>query len=175
MVPCRLLSEAERTNLPESLISSLLSLTRSTHLASLALRLSERQQFPTSLINEIVEMHGPHLHAMRFMGFIPYPRGLKSLMRCDNLEKLAISIPTNDMVSLPRGNIGARYVPQYSFTSVLTTSTSLHTLIDMVDHGTYGKQMPLTTDHVRLLLRAVPSLTRVVSENRLWTVRRTDY
>lgn len=62
-------------------------------------------------------------------------------------------------------------VLQCSFTSVLTASTSLHTLIDMVNHGTYGKRAPLTTDRVRPLLEAVPSLTRVVSENRLWTVR----
>jgi len=53
--------------------------------------------------------------------------------------------------------------------------TCLHTLIDMVNHGTYGKQMPLTTDRVGLLLRAVPSLTRVVSENRLWTSRSTPF
>jgi len=146
--------------LPESLISSLLSLTRSTHLASLALRLSERQQFPTSLINEIVEMHGPHLRGMRLMGFTPNLRGLESLMRCGKLEKLAISIPTDDI---------------YSFMSVLTASTSLHTLIDMVNHGTCGKRMPLTTDRVRPLLEAVPSLTRVVSENRLWTSRSTPF
>lgn len=157
LLPCRLLSEAEKTDLQVSLISSLLSLTRSTYLASLALRLSERQQFPTSLINEIVEMHGSHLRGMRFMGFTPNLRGLKSLMRCGRLEKLAIPIPTDDI---------------YSFTSVLTASTSLHTLIDMANHGTYGKRTPLTTDRVRQLLEAVPSLTRVVSENRLWTTSR---
>ncbi len=84
-----------------SLISYLLSLTRSTHLASLALRLSESQQFPTSLINEIMEMHGPHLRSVRFMGFSVSPRSLGSLMGCDRLEKLAISIPTDDIVSLP--------------------------------------------------------------------------
>jgi len=51
--------------------------------------------------------------------------------------------------------------------------TFLHTLIDVVNHGTYGKRTPLTTDRVRPLLEAVPSLTRVVSENRLWTSRLT--
>lgn len=158
LIPCRLPSDAERTDLPESLIFSLLSLTRSTHLASLALRLSERQQFPTSLINEIVEMHGPHLRGVRFMGFTPNLRGLQSLMRCDGLEKLAISIPTDDIDS---------------FTSVLATSTSLHTLVDVVNHGTYGKR--LTTDRVKTLLEEVPSLNRVVSEHRLWTSRSTPF
>lgn len=173
LVHSRLLSEVGRTDLPESLISSLLSLTRSTHLVSLALRLSERQQFPTSLINEIVETHGPHLRGVRFMGFTPNLQGLKSLMRCDGLERLAISIPADDIVSIAQycRNMEAGHVLQYSFMSVLTASTSLHTLIDMVDHGTYGKRMSLTTDRVRPLLEAVPSLTRVFSENRLWTVR----
>ncbi|KAI9459218.1 hypothetical protein BJY52DRAFT_1370070 [Lactarius psammicola] len=166
MVPCRFLSDAERTVLPVSLISSLLSLTRSTHLASLALRLSERQQFPTSLINEIMEMHGPHLRGVRFMGFSVSPRGLENLMGCDRLEKLAISIPTDDIVSLPSF---------YSFASVLAASTSLHTLIDVANHGTYGKRTSLTTDRVRPLLEDVPSLTRVVSENRLWTSRSTPF
>ena len=91
----------ERTDLPESLISSLLSLTRSTHLASLALRLSERRHFPTSLINEVVEMHGHYLRGVRLMGFTVGLRGLETLMGCDRLEKLAISIPTDDIVSLP--------------------------------------------------------------------------
>ncbi len=62
-------------------------------------------------------------------------------------------------------------MPQYSFASVLATSTSLHTLIDVVNHGTYGKRMSLTTDRAKPLLEEVLSLTRVVSENRLWTVR----
>ncbi|KAH8997952.1 hypothetical protein EDB92DRAFT_1792057 [Lactarius akahatsu] len=148
--------------LPVSLFSFLQSLTRSTRLASLALRLSEQQQFPTSFVNKIMEMHGPHLRAVRFMGFMVSLRGLESLMGCDRLEKLAISIPTDDIVSLPSF---------YSFASVLAASTSLHTLIDVVNHGTYGKRTPLTTDRVKLLLEEVHSLTRVVSENRLWSVR----
>jgi hypothetical protein len=107
------------------------------------------------------------------MGFTPNLRGLKSLMRCDGLEKLAISIPAGDIVSFAQfyRNMKAGHGPQYSFTSVLTASTSLHTLIDMVNHGTCGKRMSLTTDRVKPLLELVPSLTRVVSENRLWTVR----
>ncbi|KAI9433027.1 hypothetical protein H4582DRAFT_1820281 [Lactarius indigo] len=160
LVPRGFLSDAERTVLPVSLISSLLSLTRSTQLASLALRLSERQQFPTSLVNKIMEMHGPHLRAVRFMGFTVNPQGLESLMGCDKLEKLAISIPADDISS---------------FASVLAASTSLHTLIDVVNHGTYGKRTSLTTDRVRLLLEEVHSLTRVVSENRLWSNRSTPF
>ena len=35
------------------------------------------------------------------MGFAPNLRGLKSLMRCGRLEKLAISIPTDEIVSFP--------------------------------------------------------------------------
>jgi hypothetical protein len=35
------------------------------------------------------------------MGFTPNLRGLKNLMRCGRLEKLAISIPTDEMVSFP--------------------------------------------------------------------------
>ncbi len=87
--------------MPRSLISSLLSLTRFTHLASLALRPSDRQSFPTALIDEIVEMHGTHLRSVRFMGFTLDSQVLESLMECERLEKLAISVPAENIVSLP--------------------------------------------------------------------------
>lgn len=60
------------------------------------------------------------------------------------------------------------------FSSALAGTATLRTLIDMVEHGTHGKQMSLTTDRVRMLLEDVPSLTRVVSGNRLWAVRGRD-
>jgi hypothetical protein len=85
---------------PTSLIISLLSLTRFTHLASLALRLSDQQTFPTTLIDEIVEMHGTHLRCVRFMGFTLNLDGLENLMECEGLEKLAISVPADDIVSM---------------------------------------------------------------------------
>lgn len=87
--------------MPRSLILSLLSLTRFTHLASLALRLSDRQSFPTALIDEIVEMHGAHLRSVRFMGITLDSQCLESLMECERLEKLAISVPVENIVSLP--------------------------------------------------------------------------
>jgi hypothetical protein len=86
---------------PCSLIISLLALTRFAHLASLALRLSDRQPFPDSLIEKIVEMHGVHLRSMRFMGFTLDSQGIESLMECEGLEKLAVSVPAEDIVSLP--------------------------------------------------------------------------
>jgi len=60
---------------------------------------------------------------------------------------------------------------QYTFASALAGTATLHTLVDVVEHGAHGKQTSLTTDRVRVLLEDVPSLARVVSENRLWTVR----
>jgi hypothetical protein len=86
---------------PRSLIVSLLSLTRFTHLTSLALRLSDRQSFPTALIDEIVEMHAAHLRSVRLMGITLDTEGLESLMECERLEKLAISVPVETIVSLP--------------------------------------------------------------------------
>jgi len=145
---------------PCSLITSLLSLTRFTHLASLALRLSDRQPFPIHLVEKIVEMHGIHLRSIRFMGFTLGSQGLESLMECEGLEKLAVSVPAEDI---------------YTFASALTATSTLHTLVDVVEHGTHGKQVSLTTDRVRVLLEDVPSLARVFSENRLWTSRPTPY
>jgi len=159
LVVCKLSPDGS-TTVPRSLVLSLLSLTRFTHLASLALRLSDRQSFPTALIDEIAEMHGAHLRSVRFMGFTLDSWGLENLMECERLEKLAISVPVE--------NIG-------TFSSALAGTATLHTLIDMVDHGAHGKQMSLTTDRVRMLLEDVPSLTRVVSGNRLWTSRPTPY
>ena len=162
--------------MPCSLVISLLSLTRFTHLASLALRLSDRQPFPTALIEKIVEIHGIHLRSARFMGFTLGSQGLETLMECDGLEKLAISVPVEDIVSFcrffcQRGfRLDARII-QYTFASALAGTATLHTLVDVVEHGAHGKQTSLTTDRVRVLLEDVPSLARVVSENRLWTVR----
>jgi hypothetical protein len=101
LVVCRLSPDGGSTTLPSSLIPSLLSLTRFTHLASLALRLSDRRPFPTDLIEEIVEMHGAHLRSVRFIGFTFGSQGLESLMECEGLEKLAVPVPAENIVSLP--------------------------------------------------------------------------
>ncbi|KAH9996258.1 hypothetical protein BJV77DRAFT_942450 [Russula vinacea] len=176
LVVSKLSQEGGSTTLPSSLIPSLLSLTRFTHLASLALRLSDRQSFPPSLIEEIVEMHGAHLRSVRFMGFTLGSQALESLMECERLEKLAVSVPAENIVSLPvlSRSLKAARVSQYTFSSALAGTATLHTLLDMVVHGAHGKHMSLTTDRVRVLLEDVPSLTRVVSGNRLWTVRGHD-
>jgi hypothetical protein len=99
LVVCKVSPDAGSTTVPRSLILSLLSLTRFTHLTSLALRLSDRQSFPTALIDEIVEMHGAHLRSVRFMGIALDSQGLESLMECERLEKLAISVPVETIVS----------------------------------------------------------------------------
>ena len=111
------------------------------------------------------------------MGFTLGSQGLKTLMGCEGLEKLAVSVPVEDIVSFcrfffcQRGfRLDARII-QYTFASALADTATLHTLVDVVEHGTHGKQTSLTTDRVRVLLEDVPSLARVVSENRLWTVR----
>ena len=65
------------------------------------MRLSDLQSFPTSLIDEIVEMHGAQLRSVRFMGITLDSQGLESLMECERLEKLAISVPVETIVSLP--------------------------------------------------------------------------
>jgi len=85
--------------LRNSLISSLLSLACFTHLASLALRLSDQQLFPTALVEEIVQMHGTHLRSVRFIGFTLGSQTLARLMECEGLEKLAVSVPGDDIVS----------------------------------------------------------------------------
>ncbi len=107
------------------------------------------------------------------MGFTLDSDGLESLMECERLEKLAISVPAENIVSLLvlSGCLKTGRASQYTFSPALAGTATLHTLIDMVEHGAHGKQMSLTTDRVRVLLEDVPSLTRVVSGNRLWTVR----
>jgi len=94
------------------------------------------------------------------MGFKLDLDGLENLMECEGLEKLAISVPPDNI---------------YAFSSALAGNATLHTLIDVVDHGMHGKRKSLTTDRVGALLEELPSLTRVVSENRLWTSRQTPY
>ena len=138
---------------------------RFTHLASLALRLSDQQPFPTALIEKIVEMHGTHLRCARFMGFTLSSQGLKTLMGSEGLEKLAVSVPIEDIVSFylffcQRGfRLDARII-QYTFASALADTATLHTLVHVVEHRTHGKQTSLTTDRVRVLLEDVPSLAR---------------
>ncbi|KAH9978899.1 hypothetical protein BGW80DRAFT_1281645 [Lactifluus volemus] len=46
------------------------------------------------------------------------------------LEKLAISVPANDI---------------YAFSSVLSDNAILHTLIDAVEHGTHGKRKSIAS------------------------------
>ncbi|KAI9513389.1 hypothetical protein F5148DRAFT_971713 [Russula earlei] len=160
LVACNLSPNTGRTTFPSSLLTSLLSLTRFAHLASLALRQSDRQPFPTALVEQIVEMHGTHLRSVRLMGFTLGSQGLQSLMGCEGLEKLAVSVPADNI---------------HAFASALAGTATLHTLIDVGELGMDGKQVSLTTDRVRVLLEGVPSITRVVSESRLWTCRPTAY
>jgi hypothetical protein len=110
------------------------------------------------------------------MGFTLGSQALESLMERERLEKLAVSVPAENIVSLPvlSRSLKAARVSQYTFSSALAGTATLHTLLDMVVHGAHGKHMSLTTDRVRVLLEDVPSLTRVVSGNRLWTVRGHD-
>jgi hypothetical protein len=110
------------------------------------------------------------------MGFTFGSQDLEGLMECEGLEKLAVPVPAENIVSLPvlSGCLKAARVSQYTFSSALAGTATLHTLVDMVEHGAHGKQTSLTTDRVRVLFEDVPSLTRVVSGNRLWTVRRHD-
>ncbi|KAI0267493.1 hypothetical protein BC834DRAFT_871545 [Gloeopeniophorella convolvens] len=157
LAPFSLPSDSPGRTVPSSLLSSLLSLTRFTHLASLALRLPEREPFPEPVIEDIMDMHGAHLRSLRFMGCIVDISSLEVIMEsAERLERLAISVPADDI---------------NTFSPVLSISSNLHTLIDVTEHGTHGPKSSLTTEPVQMLMDDVPSLVHVVSGSRLWTSR----
>ncbi|KAI0310960.1 hypothetical protein OF83DRAFT_1153092 [Amylostereum chailletii] len=137
-------------------LTRMLQLTRFTQLSSLALRSSGRQELPFEVLDDILERHGKHLRALRLMCVaLDTDMVYDVAERCEKLEKLVMAIPVTEIDQ---------------FTEALTCSDSLTTLIDVTDHGVHGHRRSLLTEPVRELMEDVPSLQRVVSSNRYWTV-----
>ncbi|THH09233.1 hypothetical protein EW146_g8741 [Bondarzewia mesenterica] len=125
-------------------------------LTSVALRPTTRLSCD-GLIKELIDMHGSTL---KFLSLLNCTVSIESMAdiaeKCTTLERLALPIADVRDVT--------------GFRLALRKSPSIHTLVDVGDaHTTHGPRVSLTTEPVRHMMEEIPSLHKVVSENRHWT------
>ncbi|KAG6906253.1 hypothetical protein DXG01_014971 [Tephrocybe rancida] len=60
----------------------------------------------------------------------------------------------------------------HTFGNALSSSRSVHTLIDGDGHTAHGSRPSLNQTNVAMLMQRVPTLVRIVDDKRLWTGRR---
>lgn len=92
--------------------------------------------------------------------------------RCKQLEKLAVKIPLKDVVSTIKIHWTQSLTSfhQFLFAEALSRSQSLRILHDMTELHTHGTQFFLSKSNVRLIMDEVPTLNKLISEGRTWTV-----
>lgn len=64
--------------------------------------------------------------------------------------------------------------PQRAFSAYLARSTTLQTLTDIGEtHATHGTQAFFSRENVKVVMKEVPNLQKLVTIDRIWTVRIT--
>ncbi|TFY63856.1 hypothetical protein EVJ58_g2997 [Rhodofomes roseus] len=147
------------TNTP-GLWTSFIQKTRmwSAPLRSITLRLTEKLVIADGFIDELLNAHDATLtHIALLNCSLSLESVRKICRRCAELERFAVSIPIRDI---------------YSFAEALSRSTSLHTLSDVSDtHSSHGTRVAVSKPDIRTIMGIVPNLRRVITDERVWTVR----
>ncbi|KAF9030340.1 hypothetical protein BDZ89DRAFT_1064760 [Hymenopellis radicata] len=131
-------------------------------LSSFKIRISEPQVVagPT-VIDHIVASHAYTLKRLAFINCNMKLESLTSICKsCVNLERLDVCIPNfKDPLTQAR------------FIDALSRSRSLRILVDTDDHTAHGAHFVLRQADVEKIMKDVPQLTTVVSDNKRWTRR----
>ncbi|KAF9807539.1 hypothetical protein IEO21_08180 [Rhodonia placenta] len=152
------------SNATPSLWSSIISLTRSWSppLSSITFKLSEKLLVGDSFIHEVLTAHAATLrHFAILNGSLSLEAVRTICSRCSLLERFAFSIPSKDIFSLA---------------VALSRSKTLHTLSDVSNpHLTHGHKVHVSPSKVRTIVENVPSLQKVITDGRIWTVQRKPF
>ncbi|EIN14542.1 hypothetical protein PUNSTDRAFT_80994 [Punctularia strigosozonata HHB-11173 SS5] len=124
-------------------------------LRSVQLKMSHQLQVGEPFLHEFLTAHGATLKQLAFINCGVTAESLRSIcIHANTLEKLSIAVPVKDMAP---------------FKMALSSSKTLHTLVDLDDsHHRHGQRPSLTTYEVRTLMTAVPKLRTFVSDSRRW-------
>ncbi|KAG6826656.1 hypothetical protein H0H92_014947 [Tricholoma furcatifolium] len=145
---------------PTTILSVLLAIkTGFSCLRSATLKIPElTSESANTVVMKLLEHHAKTIHRLTFVSAVLEIRTIGRICkRCKELEVLAMPLPMKDI---------------YSFAGALTSSLSLHTLIDGDGHVSHGTRPTLNQKSVAVLMQRVPSLNRIVDNKRLWTGRR---
>ncbi|PCH36878.1 hypothetical protein WOLCODRAFT_127783 [Wolfiporia cocos MD-104 SS10] len=140
--------------------SNFIDITRSwsCKLTSVVFKLPEKWLIGEEFVEMLVDAHGSNLTRIALLNCVISSESIERICkRCARLEYLAISIPKD---ILP-------------FVADLSHSKSLHTLSDASD--AHSAKSVLSKREVESIMRKVPSLWRIVSDDRIWTVERGAY
>ncbi|EKM57109.1 uncharacterized protein PHACADRAFT_92045 [Phanerochaete carnosa HHB-10118-sp] len=148
------------TNSP-SLWPAMIALTKAwgCPLASITLRLSDKVSLSHSFVVELLNAHGTTLEHVALINVEPAWESVRAIaMKAKRLDRLKMHIPIKDVVI---------------FSTVLGRSKTLQTITDIGDaHTTHGSQAAfLTRDRVRAMMSEVSNLKKLVTSDRIWTVR----
>ncbi|OCH94622.1 hypothetical protein OBBRIDRAFT_810399 [Obba rivulosa] len=145
-----------------NLWTSIIALTHSWScpLRSITLKLSEKLVVADSFVRDLLDAHEATLTHLALINCGISVEGVRSICsRCKDLKRLVVSIPVKEM-------------PIFTWAAALQESKTLQTLCDINDtHSTHGPRPFLTRGDIHLLMECVPTLEKVVTDERVW--RRT--
>jgi len=146
-----------------SLWTTMITLIRSwsSPLTSITLKLSDKITVDNSFIQELLDAHDASLtHIAMFNCGLTLESVRSICTRCTDLERIAVGIPVKDI---------------YSFAEALSRSKTIQTLSDVGGgHTKHGQKPIVSRADVEAIMKLVPSLRRIIAENRLWTAQRTS-
>ncbi|KAJ7210912.1 hypothetical protein GGX14DRAFT_498367, partial [Mycena pura] len=135
--------------------------TAAARLGSFVVKYPDRQMvLPAPLVAQLTAAHGAGLRNASFIDcVVGAGDSLPGLCRaCPRLERLEIAIPVRDLTT---------------FTLALAKARALRVLVDVAVH-THSPRPTLVQDNVRYMFTTVPTLRKIVSDGRIWTVRRGE-
>jgi len=142
-----------------TLWTSIIALTRSWScpLRSITLKLSEKLVVADAFVREILDAHHATLTHVALLNCGISIEGVRAICsRCHDLERLALSLPVKEM-------------PIFTWAAALQESATLQTLCDISEsHSTHGQRPFLSRSDIRHLMDCVPTLEKVVTDERIW-------
>ncbi|KAK6978233.1 hypothetical protein R3P38DRAFT_2580358 [Favolaschia claudopus] len=146
-----------------STLTSLLTYINSSspHLSSFILRYPGRSEIvlPHAFIQQLISAHATSLTQLSFLNCVlGTTDSLAAICKaCVNLERLDIFVTVRELSE---------------FTFALAKSRTLRTLIDASSTNRHALRPSLNQAGIRMMMVNVPSLRNVVTEGRVWRVRR---
>ena len=157
-------------------LSSVLPLISGSRLRSLALKSSNSDSLDTPTLHTLLAAHGPTLRVLRLHGItLSTAHVFEVAARAPNLHKLFCAVKEKEILHLGGALIGCVNLKVLVDVGADESGGSgMHGSAPTPGSGHHPtRRAGLTTEPVKTLMHDVPSLKKVVCENRVWTVSYT--